>query len=273
MTLRKRLQKIETSLTPKEAVFLWLKEMLELSHETYVEKMFADPRNPRVLVARTVGEAIRENLSDPPLEPELLEQAVRKAQKEADMLIVLLLDLHDHVRSKCELNSVQAQVVDERFMHLLQTYVYEGRFEPCKWDSWRALLSDNLIAMRQLRETVASISDSYYDSHPLLFAADEEKLNGVIVRLEDLTNDYNSWQNTLPDWKPIYTDAHPSLAEHYDALVALRVSTAQAKTLKDFGETEAARKLLDSNAVGICRMLNRLRSSSSPQTSTSYFPS
>ena len=57
MSLRKRVRKIETSLPPVEAVLLWVKEMLELGQERFMEETLADPRNPRVLLAKMIGDA------------------------------------------------------------------------------------------------------------------------------------------------------------------------------------------------------------------------
>jgi hypothetical protein len=265
MTLLKRLQRIETSLTPREAVLLWLKGMLELSHESYLEKVFADPRNPRLLLLKAVAEAVRENLTGPPLKPELLEHAVREAQKQADVLITLILDLHDRVRSECRLNHPYAELLFERFQRmLLEQIVQHDRSQPDAWDSWRKLLTERLSAMWQLRKTVVAINARFFDGHPLLFAADKDMLNCQIVLLEDLRKTYNGLEHDLPGWTALNIDAQSSsMREQVEAKVAQLVAMANAKTLKDFGEEEAARELMDSYAFRALRELKRLRSSSS----------
>jgi hypothetical protein len=266
VTLSKRLQRIETSLTPTQAVLLWLKEMLDLGQERYWEKLSADPSNPRVVVLKMVADAIRENLSEPPKKMEELEQAVRAGQKQADMRIMLVLNLHDHVRSECRPNEAYANLLVEKYRRMLQDFTYHGKFESEDWDSWRALLIERLICMRQLKETVVSIGTKYYDGHPLLFANDEDDLNYEIGFLEDLTKSYSRLKDKLPAWQPINIDAQlSSLREHVEALVALRVDIATAKTLNDFGEPEASRELRDSLDFRVRRALKRLRSSSSPQ--------
>jgi hypothetical protein len=130
MSLRKRLRRIEISLKPLDAVLLWLKEMLDFGQERYWEEMLADPRNPRIVVAKMVGEAVRENLSYPPLKSELLEQAVRGAMKEADMRMVLILELHDYVRSACNLNRPYCELLLEKSIRILVEHRYLGKFDP-----------------------------------------------------------------------------------------------------------------------------------------------
>src|SRR5262245_37544513 len=108
--------------------------MLDLGHEGYMEKMFAETSNPRVVVAKMVAEAVRENLSEPPIGKELLDQAVREAQKQADILIVLVLNLHDYVRSKCKLNHPYGDLLDERFTRILGQPLIVGKFVSKSWD-------------------------------------------------------------------------------------------------------------------------------------------
>jgi hypothetical protein len=265
MSLRKRLRRIEISLKPLGAVLLWLKEMLDFGQERYWEEVLADPRNPRNVVAKMVGEAVRKNFIHP-MQPELVEQAVREAQKQADMLIMLILQLHDYVRSECKLHHLYGELLDERLSRILGQSVSMGRIEPKPWELWRALLRDRLIATRSLRKIVQSISAKYYEGHPLLFAADEDVLNSEIACLEDLMKEYNCLKGVLPDWKAI--DLH-ALSSEMERSVELQVehlvTLARAKTLSSFGEEQAARELLDSTTHVALRELERLRSLSSRQ--------
>ena len=264
MSKDKRLQKIETSLPPTEAAILCLKEMLERGQERYSEEMLADPRNPRVLLAKMIGDAVRENLGDPPLNRERLEQAVREAQKQGDMLIVLALTLHDHVRPK--LIVAHTELLEERFIRILSQTSSLGHW-PKSWELWRAQLTDSLIEKLRLKKIVESISLKYYRGHALLFAADEESLNSQIACLDDLMKDYNSLVGRLPDCKPIDFEALSLvIAEHADRQVDNLVALARAKTLVMFGEEQAARELLDSTAYRAVQELKRLRSLSQKRT-------
>ena len=131
MSPRKRLHRIETSLPPLEAALLWLNEMLELGQERYSHEMLADLGNPRAVLAHMIGKAVRENLGDPPLNRERLEQAVRQAQKQGDMLMVLVLTLHDHIRPK--LIVARTELLEERFARILSQTSLLG-LRPKSWD-------------------------------------------------------------------------------------------------------------------------------------------
>lgn len=245
---------------------LWLEEMLDLGQKRYMEKMFADPRNPRVLVVRSVGEAVRENLSDPPLGPELLERAVREAQKQADMLIVLILHLQDQVCCELRRHDPYAQLLFEQYRRMLLEQSMSRRSPPEDWDCWRALLIGRLITLGRLRKTVRAISARYYDGHRLLFATGENRLDCEIEVLEELAQHYNGMNGELSNWEVINIDVHSSsMAEQVEAQVEHYVTLATARTLAAFGEQEPARELLDSVAHHALRELKRLRSSSSPR--------
>jgi hypothetical protein len=184
VNLGKRLQRIETSLTPKQAVLLWLKGMLELGLVSYLEKSFAALPNeaPRARIGEMVGQALRKSLSQQRMKPELMASVVRDAQKQADALIVLIRQLHQCVHLECTVSAPYIVLLYETFKRLLEQFVHQDRFEPEAWDLWRAVLMKRLITMWQLREAIAVISASYYDGHPLLLAEDESKLNQKRLR-------------------------------------------------------------------------------------------
>jgi hypothetical protein len=257
MSPHNRLRRIETSLPPIEAVLLWLAEMLELGQERYSEEMLADPRNLRVLLAKMIGDAIRENVIHA-MKPEVLDQAVREAQKQGDMRMVLVLNLHEHVRGK--LNVAHTDLLEERYTRILLQTSVVGH-QPKSWDLWRAQLTDSLIEKLCLKKIVESISVKYYRGHALLFEADEDLLNAQIARLDDLMKDYNTLKVYLPDFKPIDLEALSLvIAEHAELQVENLVALARAKTLAMFGEEQAARELLDLTAHRAVQELKRLSS-------------
>jgi len=266
MSQNKRLQTIETSLPPTAGVLFWLEDMLQSSHESYVERIFADRSNPRVAVVRAVGEAVRENLSYPRLKPEQIEQAVREAQKQADTLILLVLDLHERVRSACKDAVVSIELISERWLRMMLQAMYQETAEPKEWDWWRNNLTVTLTSMLIMREMVTSIRAKYYDDAPLLFPAEQDRLNEQIAFLQATLKMYNDGQHAVPHWKPITI---PSIRENVEALVELLVDRAKAKTLAAFGEDEAARELFDSCSLRARREIKRLLSPNSRQDTTS----
>ena len=268
MRILRRVQRIETSLTPRDVALLWLKRILEFGQHPHDDDMWSDPRRLRDAVAEKIGAAVRENFGDPRLKREQLEEIVREAQKQADALMVLILDMHKYVSSESRVNRVQVELVLERYLRLLERYVHHGEFEPEAWDSWRAMLIQTWTAIRRLRKLVDCISETCFDGHALLFPGDEEVLNEDSADLETMAKAYKRLEGDLPDWKAIEIDAEFSLiAEYVTAQAEQFVLLAKVKTLDAFGERGAARKLLDSCEFRILRELKRLRSSSEPQDS------
>jgi hypothetical protein len=262
VSLLKRVQKIETSLPPVEAVLLWLKEMLELGQERYSCEMMADPRNPRVVIAQMIGDAIRENVNHA-VKPEVLEQAVREAQKIGDMRMVLVLNVHEYVRGKTIFP--HSDLLDERFARILSQTSLVG-LNPKAWELWQAQLTNSLIEKWCLVKIIELISVEYYYGNALLFKADEELLKSQIASLEDLMEDYNSLEGRLPGCTPIIRESLSDvITEHAERQVKQLVVLARAKTLATFGEEEAARELLASTADTALRELNLRRSSSQSQ--------
>jgi hypothetical protein len=264
----KRLQRIETSLTPKQAVLLWLKGMLESDNVSYLEKLFAAPRNEgtRSRMSQAVGEAVRKSLIQQRTTPELMERIVRDAQKQADVLVILIRDLHNRVHVECTVNAPYIALLYDKLRLLLVQHVHQGEFEPEAWDLWRAVLMKRLTTMCQLRDAIAAISARYYDGHPVLFVNDDSNLNRQIASLEHLTELYNELENGLPVWIAINFDAGSfSMREQLSAVVAEYVAMAESITLEDFGEHQAARDVVDRYVI---RRLKQLRSSAARQDSS-----
>jgi hypothetical protein len=102
----KRLARIESSLTPKQAVLLWLKEAQQFDITEYSEKILNAPLSdaPRVRFPKMAEEAVRDSLRKKGMKPEWIARAEREAWKQADSLVVLVLNLNDQVQ-QCSLQS------------------------------------------------------------------------------------------------------------------------------------------------------------------------
>jgi len=91
MLKQKRLIRIETSLTPKQAVMLWLREEHQgkVSDE-YARWLIQRPASaaPRPRVGKQVADAIRAAMKGQ--EPARINQAVRQGQMYADFLVLLV---------------------------------------------------------------------------------------------------------------------------------------------------------------------------------------
>ena len=92
MSFTKRLTRVETSLTPKQAVLLWLKEVQQLDPNEFDEKVFTGPMHeaPRVRIPEMAEKAVRDSLSKKGMKPESVSEAALEAWKQADFMLVLV---------------------------------------------------------------------------------------------------------------------------------------------------------------------------------------
>jgi len=99
--------------------------------------------------------------------------------------------------------------------------------------------------MWRLQQTIMAISDRYFDHHPILFHEHASELNDQIQELEQLTKLYNSLKGKLPVWTEIdITTLACSVREQATEKVAESVAIAKSRTLQDYGEGEAAWKIV-----------------------------
>lgn len=249
MTLKKRVERIETSLTPKQAVLLFLKQILDLGLEGYIRMIWLDRKKPRELVSSAVENAIRQNLAGS--SRQTVSRIVREAKYQVDVLMLLIFNLHARVQSECWLNLPYQVLLLEQFCRMLREFAHEEKFQLEKWNSWRALLIGRLLRMRQLKETVAIISAKHFDRHQLLFAKHEQRLNRAIVFLEELIGDYNSFAIDEPVLEPIDIEAELGrMAKQLETQILFQEATAEGMMLKDAGFTDQACDVISQAVVG-----------------------
>ncbi|PYX35004.1 MAG: hypothetical protein DMG81_19060 [Acidobacteria bacterium] len=190
------------------------------------------------------------------MSPEVIAQGVRKAEKEADFLLVLLRDLHKDVAFICELNAPYTVLLYEKFGRMREQNIRNSADERSLWAMWRTLLSTKLGDVWRLEETVTQISKRYYDGHSLLFSEDESTLRLQISWLEDLAGYYNTLQRRNQACLAIDLEAlWSSVRRQAFREVGKRVAQAQATTLEDFGEFAAASKVMEPFELGLLEKL------------------
>ena len=95
---KRRLEKIQETLTPKEIVLLWLKEARDFgSYEEYADWVFQHTQEaPRNRVARDVKRTARAQAKASP--PTDSERTLRESIKEADTLVLLALKVNEEIQ-------------------------------------------------------------------------------------------------------------------------------------------------------------------------------
>jgi len=246
MNFAKRLTRIETSLTPKQAVLLWLKETLPLGRDDWTVRAWRAPlhETPRFRISLMVEKAVRKSLSQKGMKEEFIAHVVLEAQKEVDFLFVLISDVRQDLALDSPLTGFQLLLLNEKLARMLEHFVEHERFDPEGWDEWRAALINTITPLWQQRAIIAAISARFYDHHPILFAEEQNGLEHDIRMAEALATQYNSLEGGLPSWTTLDLVALQSSVEaEVPAAVDRQVIFARARSLRDFGEEEAARDL------------------------------
>jgi hypothetical protein len=242
MLKQKRLIRIEASLTPKQAVLLWLRQEYQgKTSQEYVQWLVRRPAGaaPRCRVERLVVDAIRVAMKGQ--EPYRINQAVRQGQMQTDFLILLV-------------NRTNSVILDESRCGWLQIALLYERIRSAKVsddeekavNEWAASLRNFAIERLSLQVASEMIRDRYFDGECILLKDTVEDLEQQIEMVRHMMDSY--------DRVVVETD-HPGLATDYDNLriaVSERASKragyvialAKFKMLDDFGEHEAANAVL-----------------------------
>lgn len=257
MSLKKRMQRIEISLTPKQAVLQFLKEIFELGLEGYIRRIWEEGWRPREAVSSAVENAVREGLKE--RKKSFVAQVVRQARNQADGLMQLIFDVHSRVRFECTLNQPHVALLFEQFRRMLRDFGHRDEIRPEEWNSWRAMLIERSVHIRQLKEAIDIISARHFEGHQLLFAEHEERLDRANVSLEELVSDYNLFALEEASLQPIDIDAELCLtAKQIEMQIPIFEMTAQAKMLNDAGEDYAASKVIHGNIANFVDELRML---------------
>ena len=265
MSLRKRLIKIETALTPKQAVLLWLKEVQQLDPNEFAERFFKCPMHeaPRVRIPEMAEKAVRDSLRKKGLKPESVSEAAHEAWKRADFMLVLVYLLNDEIVQDARVSTPCLRLLLVELGWMEEKHKEHGLFTA--WGGWRALFINTMTRTLLLRATIEAISERMYDNHSILFPGVETSLNHRIKWAELLAASYNALEGVLPSWTAIDLAAlRSSIEAEVPAEVAKQVAHAKAKTLQALGEWKAAWDLLEPYALA---GIEKLRCSDSREES------
>lgn len=265
----KRLKQIETTLTPKQSVLLWLKETQQMGLVAYTEKQFTSPmcEAPKTRLTEMVGKAVYERQIKQGIAPTIAMNFAREARNQTDFLVLLVIELHKDVHLECTLNEPYILLLNEKFERMLEHFVLQDKSELAAWERWRRVLTERLRSLWRLRGTVGALSERYFDLNPLLFPEDASSLDEHIRALEELVNHCNRLKGELPSWSAIELD--PLASSVHDQItpeVAARVANAKSTTLAASGEVEAGWKLVQPYALAT---LQQLRASTQKSKETS----
>ncbi len=200
MRIANRLRRIETALTPQQAVLLWLAEAQRDDFGTLVQKINRAPRetHPRVRLPEMVAKSVRERLDLKIMTPLEVECAEREARRQTDLLIVLAGNLFSCLNLECLLALLSIVVLGQSFW-ALQVDVGAPP-PPAGWDAWRDLLTETLIHVWRIEDATAEILDNYFGGHAILPAGMQDRLYQCVKEAEELAHRYNALEGKVAGW-------------------------------------------------------------------------
>ena len=262
MRSQKRLTKIETLLTPKQIVLLWLKELEPLDAQSLLETIGKDEMHeaPRNRIPNEAAKAVRDSLTRKGVKAEFIAEAALDAWKQADFLVVLALRVRQDVPLYHYREIPYFVLLTEKFQWMMEEIKRHREYDDGAWDRWRTLLAATLARVWRLRAIVAVIRKEYFDNRRLLFQEDASRLDHSIGAMENLAKRYNALRKILPSWTAIDLAALKSSAEEVvPTEVDEQVANAKAETLRASGDWKAAWELEEPYALAKIARLHSLR--------------
>lgn len=241
MINQRRLTRIETSLSPKQAVLFWLRQEHQgKTSSEYLRWMLQRPASeaPRNRVELQVIDAIRAAMKG--RETNQIYQAVRQGQMYADFLIVLVSRTNRVILD------------DSRCRALYIALLYqELRYAALSGDDdelmkeWAGRLRDFAQELFSLRRATELIRDTYFDGECILFKDATEELEQQIRAVRGMVDSYNRVLMDMNRPRSAINSANldKAVTELASKRATLIVALAKSTMLDDFGETQASKAI------------------------------
>ncbi len=242
MINQKRLSRIETSLTPKQAVLLWLRQEHQgRTSVEYLRYMMQRPPSarPRARVETQVVDAIRAAMKGQ--EAGRIHQAVRQGQMYADFLILLVSRTNSVILDDGRCRWLQIALLHEQ----LRNAALSGH-DAKALHRWAVRVREVVTDVCALQAASELIRDRYFDGECILAkdVIEDVEQQAKIVQ----TMMHNHDHVVIEAGQPEFATDSDKLQKTVNELASQRadciVSLAKSKTLDDFGEEEAADAIL-----------------------------
>jgi hypothetical protein len=251
----RRLDKIEVSLTPKQAILFWMEEAHQ--HDTmeqYVRSLKGRPDSawPMATLPKQVAAAVEQALKGQPREE--VSRGVRQAVRD----VLFLFHLHQQANRKLmekqeaflfRLRWLRAELGRLRYQKMAGQALPSGirtrvprRQDVTRWQEEAELFLEELHG---LRLTSMTISKRYFDGHDLLFQALKEGLDYLVKAMEALAEMFNedlaSMKQVRSDVAVVEVKAGAIGADQ----VAFLMDMAKAEALDHMGQNKRASAIME----------------------------
>ena len=242
MLKQKRLIRIETSLTPKQAVMLWLRQEHQgkISHE-YARWLIQRPPSaaPRPRVGKQVADAIRAAMKGQ--EPGRINHAVRQGQMYADFLIMLVNRTNWVILNDSEVRWLKIALFFERLRNAALS-----SNEAQAVNEWAVILRGFVTDLLSLQAANELICNKYFEGEVILLKDVLEELEQQIRIVKNMMEVYD--RIAIAAGQPERATSSESVgkivSEQTSARADYIVALAKSKMLDDFDEPEAADAIL-----------------------------
>jgi hypothetical protein len=246
MISEKRLVQIESALTPKQGVLLWLGEEFQGKTSQEYDRWLVQQRAlaaPRSRVTRQVAGAVQAAMEGQ--DPARVQRAVRQAQMETDFLILLVSRANSAVRDHC--NSVSHRIAS----FLMRLHVGGSRHE----DASAAIVADLRSAATELFSTrlaIERIRARYFSDECILAKDVDEGLERptTILRLFIEGLDRELEENGHPELVIDSEDFRNIVIDQASKKVRYICALAKSEMLRHFVGGDAANAILKPYVLG-----------------------
>jgi hypothetical protein len=237
-----RLTRIEASLTPKQAVLMWLRQEHQgKSSDEYVRWLIQRPPScaPRPRLEKQVAETIRVAMKGQDLAR--VQQAVRQAQMYADFLILLVNKTNWAVLADSRSRWLEIALLYEQLRNVALSDDEEEAI-----NQWAVHVREFAIEMLSLQETTELIQNKYFDGEFILLQDAVRNMQQQIQIVRKLLEAYDrviiqaGKEELATDFDKLQRSAKEQVSEKVGFITAL----ARSKSLDDFGEPGAADAIL-----------------------------
>ena len=244
----KRLSKVEHSLTPKQAMLLWLEEAQQReSLQSYARWLKEQPDSayPLSRLPRQVRQAVQEARKGQPREQ--ITAAVQRAKRDVIFLFKLFMGVNARVLSARKEDALGYLWLLERLRRLWDAPRPRLRKDAATWREHALPLAGETYALATAIENVAQ---RYFGGLVPLFPAEAEGVAQATQAWDSLLEMYSDQLYPLPPKQRQALGLTPEIARAGSRLlvshdVEYLVAQAKAETLQLMGDYDAAALLVD----------------------------
>lgn len=267
MTQERRLDKIENSLTPIQAVILWLQEIQQYRNVVeYVQYLRGQPESaaPITRITRQIDLTVRESMKGRPRE--VVENAVHQAVRD----VCFLIKLHHKVNFKVLENQkawtlmvallaeMQNRMLTEATFHKvlrdkkirinreMRIWTRKRDQNAIDFQVWQGATARFLVELYSFRDTAAFINRHYFDGHIILFPDSEPCVADLIEETEKLVGMFNDlcMEEQARRYRIDLEVIQKGISDSSKAQTTYLVDMAKAEALDAMGEDRAATELV-----------------------------